>query len=344
MTLKKRKARRVGGAENVERAYPKLTCEQAVDFVISGKKAEGLRERTLKDYVKNWNYLTEWLGENYEGIEFISDITTEMIRGYINYLRYDRARYEGHTLIDSDKMEKGLKETSINIRLRVYKAIFNYLDRENYIYDNPVENVKMLRTDVDLTGCFTDDEVKALLKQPYQRDYTGFRDFVAMNLLLDSGLRANELLSLKAGDIDFKTRFITLSGSQNKNRKPRLIPFSAQVARLMLELFNENKEHFGSDRLFLSTFGDPLTPNHFNKRLKYYAEHAGITAEKTTAHVYRHTWAKNMILNGCDPFTLQKMGGWADIKTMRRYIQMDTEEMRRSHDDFSPINKLRLKR
>jgi integrase/recombinase XerD len=344
MALKKRKARRVGGAENVERAYPKLTCEQAVDFVISGKKAEGVRERTLKDYVKNWNYLTVWLGENYEGIEYISDITTEMIRGYINYLRYERARYAGHTLIDSDKMQKGLKETSINIRLRVYKAIFNYLERENYIYDNPVTNVKMLRTDIDLTGNFTDDEVKALLKQPYQRDYVGFRDFVAMNVLLDSGLRANELLSLKAGDIDFKTRFITLQGERNKNRKPRLVPISAHVTKLLLELINENKEHFGTDHVFLSTYGDPLTPNHFNKRLKYYAECAGITAEKQTAHVYRHTWAKNMILNGCDPFTLQKMGGWADIRTMRRYIQMDTEEMRRSHDDFSPINKLRIKR
>jgi integrase/recombinase XerD len=38
------------------------------------------------------------------------------------------------------------------------------------------------------------------------------------------------------------------------------------------------------------------------------------------------------------------MGGWADIRTMRRYIQMDTDEMRRSHDDFSPINGIRQRR
>lgn len=56
-----------------------------------------------------------------------------------------------------------------------------------------------------------------------------------------------------------------------------------------------------------------------------------------TAHVYRHTWAKNMILNGCDPFTLQKIGGWADIRTMRRYIQMDIEDIRESHDRYSPV-------
>ncbi|WP_242069842.1 tyrosine-type recombinase/integrase [Paenibacillus dendritiformis] len=59
-----------------------------------------------------------------------------------------------------------------------------------------------------------------------------------------------------------------------------------------------------------------------------------------TAHVYRHTWARNMIFNGCDPFTLQKMGGWKDIRTMRRYIQMDTSDMRKSHDSYSPVNTL----
>lgn len=48
---------------------------------------------------------------------------------------------------------------------------------------------------------------------------------------------------------------------------------------------------------------------------------------------------KNMTLNGCDPFTLQKMGGWADIRTMRRYIQMDTSDMRNSHDEYSPASK-----
>jgi integrase/recombinase XerD len=342
MALKMRRAKQIRTMPE-DKQLPKITLDQAIDIVISGKRAEGLRERTLVDYGRNWTYLTDWLRENNEGIEYINDITTEMIRDYVNYLRYDRERYAGHTLIDSEKQRKGLQETSINIRIRVYKAVFNYLEREDYIQVNPLDKVKLLRMDIDLTEPFTDEEVKELLKQPYQRDYVGFRDFVAMNVLLDSGLRVSELLSLRAGDIDFQTRFITLSAGVNKNRKPRLVPISAHVTKLLLQLINETKEHFPTDHVFISCFGSPLTPNHFNKRLKYYAEQAGIEAEKTTAHVYRHTWAKNMILNGCDPFTLQKMGGWQDVRTMRRYIQMDTEEMRRSHDDFSPINKIRNK-
>ena len=103
-----------------------------------------------------------------------------------------------------------------------------------------------------------------------------FRDYVAMILLLDSGIRANELLSLRAADVDFQTRFITLGGDKNKNRKPRIVPISAHTVKLLLQLINENKKHFSTDRIFLSSYGEPLGQNHFNKRLKYYAEKAGI--------------------------------------------------------------------
>ena len=336
LSLTKRK-RRVGSIE--QREIPKLTLQQAVDLVIAGKKAEGLRERTIRDYIKMWGYFTKWLNKHYPEIEMVNDLTPDMFRNYVNYLQYDARRYEGHTLIDVKKQGVGLKPTTINIRLRTYRSMLNYLERESLIEFNPMDNVRLMRQDIDLTNCFTDEEVKELFKQPNQRDYVGFRDFVIMNLMLDTGMRVNEILGLRIGDIDFQTRFITLNGEQNKNRKPRLIPVSSYVCKLLLQIVEENWTHFKTDRIFLSCFGEPLGANHFNKRLKYYAEHAGIEGKKVTAHVYRHTWAKNMILNGCDAFTLQKIGGWSDIRTMRRYIQMDVEEIRKSHDEYSPIMK-----
>ncbi|NSL51721.1 tyrosine-type recombinase/integrase [Calidifontibacillus erzurumensis] len=340
MALKKR-VKRISHPKSI---YPKLTLKQALDLVIAGKKAEGVRERTLKDYVKMFGYFTKWLEENYEDIETVDQLTADVFRNYIHYMKYDKRKYDGHKYIKYEQQPIGLSDTTININLRCLRSMFNYLEREEFIEVNPMAKIKLIRQDIDLTNCLTDDEIKEILRQPDQKDYVGYRDFVAINLMLDSGLRINELLNLRVGDIDFQTRFITLSGEVNKNRKPRLVPISAYVVKLLLQLINENQTHFKTDRIFLSSYGEPLGANHFNKRLKYYAEKAGITGKKVTAHVYRHTWAKNMILNGCDPFTLQKIGGWADIRTMRRYIQMDLKEMRESHDNYSPLLKLRNKR
>lgn len=343
MTLKKRK--RVTKLSEPVKDYPKLNQTQAIDIVISGKRAEGVRDRTIRDYVKMWEYFTDWLNDNYE-VDYVNDLTAEVFRNYINYMKYDKQKYSGHKYIDAKKQQIGLADTTININLRTLKAIFNWLYREDMLEVNPMENVKLLRQDNvnDLTNAFSNDEIKDILAVPSKRDFVGYRDFVAMNTLLDSGLRIRELLSLRAGDVDIKTRFITVKSSESKNRKFRLAPISTHVAKMLLQLMTENKEHFKTDRIFLSSYGEPLGANHFNKRLKYYAEKAGIQGKKVTAHVYRHTWARSMVLNGCDAFTLQKIGGWADIRTMRRYIQMDVSEMRASHDQYSPVNTMLNKR
>ncbi|WHP41548.1 tyrosine-type recombinase/integrase [Lysinibacillus boronitolerans] len=337
MVLKKKKRTTIGKM-TMEKEFPKITFEQAIDLVVSAKSAEGLRPRTLKDYRKDWSYFVKWLEQTYE-IETVDELTPQIFRDYINYLKYDAKKYEGHKFI-KEEQGLGLADTTINIRLRVYKAMFNHLEREGLIAFNPMESVRLIKQDIDLTNCFTDEEVKELFKQPEKRDYVGFRDFVAMTLLLDCGLRANELLSLRLADIDFQTRFITLKAEVNKNRKPRIVPMSGHSVKLLIQLIGENKKHFTTDRIFLSQWGEPLGQNHFNKRLKFYAEKAGIKGKKVTAHVYRHTWAKNMTLNGCDSFTLQKMGGWNDIRTMRRYIQMDTDDLRKTHDSYSPVMNL----
>lgn len=334
MSLKKRTKR-----ISTDRNYPRLTFEQALDMAISAKKAEGLRDRTIKDYVKHYGYFIKWLSDNYPDAKYIDDVTTVILRDFVLYMKHDARRYDGHKYIASDKQREGLTDTTINIRLRTLKALFGQLERDELIEVNPAAPVKLIRQDVDLTNSLTDEEVTAILAQPDRRDFVGFRDYVAICTLLDSGMRVSEMLSLRASDIDFQTRFITLPGERNKNRKPRLVPISAQVAKLLLQLIEENRTHYTTDRIFLSCYGDPVTANHFNKRLKYYGEKAGIEGKKMTAHVYRHTWARAMVLNGADIFTLQKMGGWQDVRTMRRYVQMDTRDVRLSHDQNSPINK-----
>ncbi|WP_058830401.1 tyrosine-type recombinase/integrase [Paenibacillus polymyxa] len=343
MALKKRE-RRVPAGGRLAREYPQLSLEQAIDFVISAKKSEGLRDRSLKDYAKHYGYFVDWLREKHPDIQYVEDITTEIIRDHVAYMKFDKIRYSGHKHIPTENQPVGLSDTTVNIRLRTLKAIFNQMERDELIEVNPVTKVRLLRQDVDLTNCLTDDEVKAILAQPKQRDFVGYRDYVAIALLLDSGCRVSEMLSLRIADIDFQTRFITLSGEVNKNRKPRMVPISAHIAKLLLQLIEENRQYFTTDRIFMSCFGDPVTANHFNKRLKYYGEKAGVSGKKMTAHVYRHTWARAMILNGADPFTVQKMGGWSDIRTMRRYIQMDTNDIRRSHDEYSPTSRFIKKR
>lgn len=325
-----------------KRELPNITFDRATDIVISGKIAEGLRERTIIDYKKIVRYFTEWLTQKYEDMEYVNDVTIEHFRAYIHYLRYERRRYEGHTNIDATKQPVGLSETTVNIAIRTLTAYFNYLYAEGFIDPNPVERLKLIKQDVDMTNNFTNEEVARILEQPEQRDFVGFRDYVGISLLLDSGLRIGELVGLTVDEIDFSAPQIVLGGGRTKGRYFRIVPISTYCAKLLKQLIEENRAHFDTDSVFVSSLGDQLTTNHFNKRLKFYAERAGIKTKKVTAHVYRHTWAKIMIVDKkIDIYTVQKMGGWKDIRTLRRYVQLSTEDLRRSHDEGSPLMAIR---
>ncbi|WP_366249982.1 site-specific integrase [Terribacillus aidingensis] len=178
-----------------------------------------------------------------------------------------------------------------------------------------------MKVDEDGLEPLTDEEVNKLISVPDERYYAQFRDLVMMYLMLDTGMRINEVCELENHDIDFKTRAIILPAAKNKNRKPRILPLSNQVVKLLLELVAENKANFDTEYVFVSNIGTRYNPNSFRKRLNNYKDIAGIT-KRVSPHVFRHMFCRNYILNGGDIFTLQRIVGHADISTTRKYIQL----------------------
>ncbi|MGG1517471.1 hypothetical protein ABE504_18810 [Paenibacillus oryzisoli] len=78
--LKKKERRVPVGNRTSEQGYPRISFQQALDFVMSVKRAEGLRERTLKDYEKHFGYFLNWLTDKYPEIEFVDELTSTIFR------------------------------------------------------------------------------------------------------------------------------------------------------------------------------------------------------------------------------------------------------------------------
>lgn len=264
----------------------------------------------------------------------VNDITTRMIREYMVYMT------EEH--VNEKTGEIGVSPYTVNSRIRFLKTFFNALFQEEIIDKNPVNDVKMMRVDEDTFDPLSDDEVERILGVPNTREYAQFRDLVGMYLMLDTGIRLSELCNLEISDIDFKSRCIILPAHKNKNRKPRIMPLSNQVVKMLLELVNENKAHFDSAHVFLANCGTPYQANSFRRRLHQYKEKAGID-KRVSLHAFRHLFCGNYILNGGDVFSLQRIVGHADISTTRKYMQVDESAVRHQHAQFSPVLRIRKK-
>ncbi|KAA6450524.1 tyrosine-type recombinase/integrase [Bacillus swezeyi] len=321
-----------------------MELDPAFNYFMSAKIGEGIRKRTQTDYSNTWRYFTDWLYEENYNVKYVHEISTEICRNYILYLTVEAPRFKGHKYIQTDQ-GKGLSTATINMRIRALKVAFNFWYKEGFVRKNPMDNIRCQKEDEDKIESFTDEQIEALLGACDQRTYVGFRDYVFQWCLLDTAMRINELLSIAPEDIDIKTRSIELAAHFNKNRRARIVPVSAETIKLLHELIDENKAHFPyAKKVFLSVYGEEVKDTQMNKRLKYYGDITGVSKEiRTTAHTWRHTSARNYILNGGDPYTLMRLLGHSSIAMTRRYVQMTPEDVRIKHEQFSPIKKFRTK-
>ena len=138
----------------------------------------------------------------------------------------------------------------------------------------------------------------------------------AIKLLLFTGRRTGEILTLKWDYIDFENSKMNLPDTKTGAKS---FFFSPTVKQILLNL--PNKEGF----VFKSVLKDKrvTTVRHIWKKICKLAK-----IENVRVHDLRHTYASLAVQNGYSLPIISKMLGHADIKTTQRYAHL--------HDD--PVN------
>ncbi|WP_337102305.1 tyrosine-type recombinase/integrase [Paenibacillus sp. YIM B09110] len=325
-----------------EESRAALELDAAFDIFYSAKKAEGIRKKSLEDeYVNNWRFFRDWLDAERPQITSADEITVTVMRDFMNYVS-TRPKYSG--VHKREQTDVTVSPYTVAYRIRTLRTIFNFLSNERLIPVNPVANLKEQRFDREEKETFSDDDVRRLLATPNTETYAGFRDRTLMMTLADCGLRINEAVQLTTEFLDIKGRCLNLPAWMNKNRKPRVVPISAECARELLALVTENRRYFDTDHIFVANYGEPLKADHFRKRLKQHALKAGVDKELAHPHQFRSYFITTFLLNGGDLFTLQRIVAHANIETTRGYAKVNDGHAAQQHAQFSPLARLGLTR
>lgn len=327
----------------VDVGLPSYSLAEAMDFVVKVKRANNLKEKTLNGYIRNFEYFMEWVAENYGELS-ANDVTVEILREYVLWCSTEKVYYEGHPFkSEFDKDRKGLQASSVNVRIRVLRTFFNILYKEEVINRNPAANLTLMRQEEDTVQPLADDELRRFLKAPDQQQWAQWRDYVAMVLILDCGMRLGELCSLEKEFLDLTRKQIKLPGSKTKNRKGRILPISTETARLLKQLVTETSREFDTPYVFTTNYGSQLSEKTVQKAFDKYAEKAKI-GRSVSPHMLRHNFATMAAENGMPLFHLQKLMGHADIKTTRKYVQLSEESIVVEHRKFTPLTRLMKRR
>ena len=151
------------------------------------------------------------------------------------------------------------------------------------------------------------------------------RDYAAIVLLLDTGMRVGELASITRGSIT--PRGIVVSGKTGD----RMIPVTPDV----LDLVSAQ----GEDELVWCSVngGTQLSISGMQQIVRRNMRQAGFRPPKLGPHTLRHTFAVQYLLNGGDVSTLQTILGHSKVQSTMIYASMNMTLVAQQHHRFSPM-------
>ena len=296
---------------NLQKSTAGVTINSGFEQFIRVKRNMNLSEDSIKCYQEAIKHFTAFFNaENY-----CYDVTPDVIEDYIAHLK-----------------SRGISSVSVNTYLRGLRSVLYFFMEREYM---PKFKVKLIRQEKKVKNTYTDAELKLLLAKPDIKkcDFSDYRNWVISNYLLGTGNRLGTICELKISDIDFQNHEITLK--KVKNRRQYIIPLSVRLEKILLDYLLYRKGE-PDDYLFCNRFGDKLKKSTLATAIKRYNRERGV--EKTSIHLYRHTFAKNWILNGGDIFRLKSILGHSSIDIVKEYAEMFGSDLKRNFDRFNPLD------
>ena len=162
----------------------------------------------------------------------------------------------------------------------------------------------------------------------YDVDWLGFRTLV--EVLLGTGARISEALSLKRSSINFQTGEATIIGKGNKER---VLFFSPRALNWVKEYVTRRKDQ-GEALFVVGRRGRPMRVQAAQIRFKRFRLMVGFP-KPVTAHMLRHTVATTLLFNGCPIGHIKDILGHDRlITTCNFYLGADKRAAKKAHGDF----------
>lgn len=244
----------------------------------------------------------------------IADITLVRRSVIGEFLTFIRKGRRGHPLSNG----------ALKLHHQTLKTLFNYAGEicgVSGAWTNPVSQIKVKQGDAQRTA-FTDEEISAIYKAiGSQADRVlMLRNRAIAIVLLNSALRASELLSMKVDDFD-SIGGLSVNGKGGKRRSITIGKSGVKAVKAYLKARRRRDK-----TLWLTHTGDPLTKAGLRQMMLTIKSRSSV-AEGVYAHRFRHTAVTKLLKAGVPLRSVQLYAGHSDPQTTLRYAQaIDVDE------------------
>ncbi|MGB2814345.1 MAG: tyrosine-type recombinase/integrase [Dehalococcoidales bacterium] len=312
---------------------PKL--DTLIDRYRLSNTADGKSPKTIEWYDAMLRAYSRYAEQTF-GNNSLNHLKRDDVRSYILYLR-EKTRFQNHPHNHSDNQP--LSSRTIQGHIRTLKAFSTWVFDEGYTSENVLRDMKLPKAAATIIEPLSKEEIARIFSSIDVKTSIGMRDHTILAIFLDTGLRASELANIRMDHISLETGLIKVMG---KGSRERIVPIGKFVQLTLLEYIKRIRPGLGqtdTDHLFLSSGGRPLSVNTVKLLFQRLKKSTGIS--KLHAHLCRHTFAINYLMNGGDIFSLKEILGHRSLDMVNHYLHFTSHQIAIQHHKFSPMDRLR---
>lgn len=294
--------------EGVSQKEGKMTSQMIPDFLDYARYEMNFSPQTILKYED----ALRW---------FIRDIGDKPVQEY---------EVQEFVKLKRIMMERGVGEARIAQVVYAVRSFLlycrNFLNLE-VLNPKQIRPPKRYRREVIF---LTKEEIEAFLNTINIARWNGLRFRALVEILLGTGMRIGEALSLNRKDINWEKKEAKVIGKGNKERTVFFTQRSLDWLTKYLEKRNDTNEAVFVTRKPVNRMARDDVWRFFDRHRKLANIH-----KKLTPHILRHTVATNLVFNGCPIVHVKEILGHDRLDTTcKYYLGVDKEQAKKAHTQF----------
>lgn len=287
-----------------------------IEAFLFDRKAQNMSRGTIYFYVQKLALFSKYCDS--QQISKISQISPNLIRQYLLYLE-----------------ETGHNPGGIHACYRTMKTFLLWWENEVEPegWRNPIKKVKPPRIGIEPLEPANLEDVKTILGKCSSDNFLDLRDKAIILTLLDTGLRASELLALEVSDINFITGEILVR--QGKGKKPRCVFIGSKTKKSIRKYLFKRSDRINS--LWITKNEDSLTYWGLKSMMNRRSSNASVNTP--SIHSFRRWFAITCLRAGTNVYSIQELMGHNDLQVLRRYLKQTKNDLQLDHISSNLVDK-----
>lgn len=318
----------------------RMTLQKSIEDFLTDRELNNHTAKTIRTYEQRLRYFKTWL-ESTHGILYVEDLQLIHLRGWIGHLQ-KTPTYRG----------KELSDESIHSYGQSLMAFCHWLESEEIIEKPITTRFKLPKVEEKFIPTFTNDDVQKLLdacevsrdSRPHLYKALTARNKAIVSLFIDTGIRLNELVGLRLGDIDRDMRVLLV---HRKGNRWQQVPVSRDGFKPLHEYVTRYRPLLAKqadvevarkdDAVFLCDDGKPLAYWGVAALFRRLKKRTGIDGKRVSAHNCRRYMATTQLADGRSPLDVQRQMGHRNLTMTNKYASLTVQHLKKSHEKHSPL-------